>query len=278
MSDELLRYLGEHSGKLRTTSYTDPRTGKSKGRLEGGTWLCLLIAICYHANPIDRQCFAGIKRLASEAQCNLDSVYQWLGLFEHLGWIAPRADRRGDNTHKKSKCWEVTLPDLISLEALAEPEKVPEKVPVVIPLIVPPSSARNGSGSGTYENGVREQEREQEHENPPVKKLWTVKSQPSSNCGEFSLLEQTLNQYAELELEKSTHVGNPGAWKAKVIANARSAKVRDTDETYKAYAQRLLDREYKPSDIAKHLADGCLQNGSMKWWEKREGYENCETV
>ena len=294
MSDELLRYLSVNSGKLRKTPHIQQHTGTQKERFEGGSWLCVLMAICGHANEYDRQCFAGIARLAKEAGTNLDTVYESLANFEALGWLTPRAPRRMDNTHKKSRCWEVTLPDLVPLDywvkqqeaqdlsradeaerrrlVKAEGKKlrqeVPKEVPENIPENIPPNNSESVTAQGLNENSSAELKHK--HKPPAISNLKLVKS---GNRGEFSLLEQTLNLYAELTLNKTPNaVANKNAYRAKVIANASTHKT-PKGCTYREHAELLLDLGYTVSDIAKFLTDGATNAQGMVHWDKRPDFK-----
>ena len=287
-----MRYLGTNSGKLRRTAYTD-LNGRHKERLEGGTWLCLLNALCHHANSNDRQTYAGIKLLATEAGCNLDAVYQWLDIFAALGWITERAPRRSDNSHKKARCFEITLPDLMPLNLWQEQEvvkeaewvlkeaerkrlrKVPKEVPKEVPLKVPPDNDESVMPEGSAGNGLPEYK--QEHKPPRSKNLRLVKS--LKNGEEYSLVEQVINRYAELTMNKTVNaIANKDAFRSAVIRNASGKTKTPKGETYKDCAQRLLDIGKTVEDIARYLADGCIGGQNMIHWDNREGFEQTDTA
>lgn len=297
MSDELLRYLSTNAGKLKKTPHIQQHTGTSKERFEGDSWLRVLLAICYHANSYDRQCFAGIVRLATEAGTNRDTVYEVIENFVALGWLTPRAPRRMDSTHKKSVCWEVTLPNLLPLdywvqqqaaqdlsradeaerrrlvkaEAKKLRQEVPEKVPEKVPENVPPDNSKSVTAQGLNENALREHKHKYK---PPVKT--TLKLVKSENRGEVSLIEQTLNLYAELTLNKTPNaITNKDAYRARVIANASKLET-PKGCSYREHAQHLLNLGYKVKDIAAFLADGATNGQGIVHWDKRQDFQRSE--
>lgn len=95
----------------------------------------------------------------------------------------------------------------------------------------------------------------------------------------YSLLEQTINQYAELVAGKGTNlIANKDAFRSAVIRNASGKTKTPKGETYKDCAQRLLNLGYQVQDIARYLADGCANGQSITHWDKREGFEESETA
>ena len=285
MSDELLRYLGSNSGKLRRTKFIKHSTGKQHERIEGGVWLCLLNAMCFHANHFDRQCFAGIKKLAKEAGCNIDTVYEWTEFFEHLGWLTPQAPRRADNSHKKAKCWEITFPHLLPLDywqkqqeaeelerevnaerrrlAKIEAKKVPVEVPVEVPL--------NNPGSVDEQGLDDEVVREHKVKHKPPLKIQTGGLEKNNETSAL-LLEQVMKLYAEHTLKKTRNVvTNKESWCKKVILKA-SEIITDRGDTYVQRAQSLIDQGEKVENIAAYLADGCKHGQSITFWDKRPGF------
>jgi len=288
MSDELLRHLARNSGKLRKTKHFDPVLGKDRERLEGGTWLCLLQVLCYHANQSERQVWCGIAKLAKEAGCNTDTTYRYLELFEHLGWITLRPPRRAEAHHKPAKCWEVTLPELEPLDRWQEQleqqtqtweENSRVRTPVHTPVHTPQKSG-NGAAEGVNDSAEGEHKQKHKPSRARRKHLRALayfgdeeKSSRARGVEEKSLLEETLEIYAECAASKAVNsIANPSAWKAKLIGNAYKVKPQGSDLTFAARAQRALDFGKRPRDIGRWLADGCPANGSMNFWENRPDY------
>ena len=274
MSDELLRHLAINSGKLRKTKHFDPFLNKERDRLEGGTWQSVLSVLCYHANQKERQVWCGIAKLGKEAGCNTDTTYRYLELFEQLSWITPRPARRAEAHHKPAKCWEITLPDLEPLEKfqarLEQQEREwEESSPVHTPVHTPQKSG-NGSSSSAESNAAGEHKHK--HKNTPARKnhLTVV---PTHAAEEKSLLEQTLEIYAECAASKAVNaIGNLDAWKAKLIGNAYTAKPQGSELTFAERAERVLEMGKQPLDIGRWLADGCPANGGMTFWNNRPDF------
>jgi hypothetical protein len=278
MSDELLRHLAINSGKLRKTKHFDPALNRERERLEGGTWLSVLQVLCYHANQKERQVWCGIAKLGKEAGCNLDATYRYLELFEHLGWIEKRAPRRTESHHKPANCWEITLPEMESLATLQarleqQEREWEESSPVHSPHRSPVRSPQKSANGSTIDaEGVEAGEHKHKHKNSPAKKSH-LKIVPTHAAEEKSLLEQTLEIYAECSAAKAVNaIQNPDAWKAKLISNAGKAKPLGSELTYTERTQRALEAGYKPLDIGRWLADGCPSNGAMTHWDKRSDY------